>query len=179
MAVKATKFDWRVLQRFVSPQAANDLNNFLEKLPGRAGHTVLIASGIVWGAAGALGLYTAVQTQQYVAMRAELMETQALEPTVPSIRDVPVNPAEISSFAETMSGIYPNLKIESQGGAIKISAANTSFFGQFREAVGHVQNGGSGWRVNVSNMCVGRECSGRGKLEATLRINKVSVDNPN
>lgn len=169
-------FDWRSLQKYLQPQATNDLNAFLEKLPQTAGNQVLIAGGIAWAVAGALGLYTFIQTTQMIELRAKLKDMQALQPIVPKITDVPVSPKEVEVFAKELADIYRGLTIKSTGSSIQITANDTSRFAEFREAVGHVQNGGSGWRVTVEKLCVGRECD-RDKLAALLKINKVSVNN--
>ena len=170
-------FDWRSLQKYLQPQAANDLNAFLEKLPHTVGNQVLIAGGIAWAMAGVLGLYTFVQTQQMIELRAKLKDTAALVPVVPKITDVAVSAAEVDKFAKEMAEIYRGLSIKSSGSSIQISATDTARFAEFREAIGHVQNGGSGWRVSVERLCVGRECD-REKLAALLKINKVSVVSP-
>jgi hypothetical protein len=175
--VDLKSFDWRILNKYLQPQAANDLNDFLEQMPQKVGNQVLIAAGVAWAAAGTLGLYATVQTQKMIELRAKLKDTQALRPVVPKITDVPVRPDDVKKFAESMSQIYRGLNIRAQGSTIQISASETSRFAEFREAVGHVQNGGSGWRVSVERLCVGRECD-RDKLIALLKINKVSVDNP-
>jgi len=175
--VDLKSFDLRVLKKFLQPQAANDLNAFLENMPQTVGNQVLIAAGIAWAAAGALGLYATVKTQAMIELRAQLKDTQALRPVVPKITDVAVRPDDVKKFAEGMTQIYRGLNIRAQGSTIQISASDTARFAEFREAVGHVQNGGSGWRVSVDRLCVGRECD-RDKLIALLRINKVSVDNP-
>lgn len=170
-------FDWRSLQKYLDPKASGDLNAFLEKLPQTAGQTVLIAAGIAWASAAAIGLFTSVQTKELITLRAELKNTQALKPIVPAIKDVPVNPAQLKTFGEQMAGIYRGLTIKPQGAGLYISSTTTGNFGEFREAVGHVQNGGSGWRVTVDRLCVGRECD-RDKLAALLKVNTVSVDKP-
>lgn len=170
-------FDWRSLQRYLNPQAANDLNDFLERLPQMAGNMALAAAGIAWAMGAMLGLYATVQLKAMTEMRAKLAETKALKPLVPKINDVPVPQAELEGFAEVLSKTYPNIIIKQQGAAIYITSATTANFGQFREAVGHVQNGGSGWRVSVEKLCVGREC-GADNLGALLKINKVTVDKP-
>lgn len=169
-------FDWRSLQKYLQPQATNDLNAFLEKLPQTAGNQVLIAGGIAWAVAGALGLYTFIQTTQMIELRAKLKDMQALQPIVPKITDVPVSPKEVEVFAKELAEIYRGLTIKSAGSSVQITASDTSRFAEFREAIGHVQNGGSGWRVTVEKLCVGRECD-RDKLAALLKINKVSVNN--
>lgn len=171
------KFDWRSLQNYFSPQATSDLNEFLEKMPQNAGNAVLIAAGIAWMAAAAFGLFTTMKVQELTEMRAELKETQAKRPSVPTIRNVPVNQNKLRRFVSDLERLYPNLIVKQQGSSIFIGAGELPLFGTFREAVGHVQNGGTGWRVKVDNICVGRECR-REKLAALLRINKVSVEKP-
>jgi hypothetical protein len=170
-------FNWSSLKKLVSPQASEDLNAFLEKLPQHVGQTMLIIVGVVWACAGGLGLYTTIQLKALTELRAELQEAQALQPIVPMIKDVPVAPQEVKDFVKKTAAIYKGLEIKDQGSSIVITADSTAQFGAFREAVGHVQNGGSGWRVNVDRLCVGRECE-RKPLAAALKINKVSVDKP-
>lgn len=168
-------FDWRSLKKYTSPQAAEDLNVFLEKLPSNTSQSLLIAAGVAWAFAGAIGLYTTVQIQQLTDLRTELQEAQALEPIVPKIKDVPVGQAEVAQFVDKTKEVYQGLSIKGQGASILITAKSTGNFGQFREAIGHVQNGGSGWRVSIDRLCVGRECD-RDPLAAALKINKVSVE---
>jgi hypothetical protein len=170
-------FNWRSLQKFTNPKATADLNAFLEKLPSHAGQTVLIIAGIAWVLAGGIGLYTTVQMRQLTELRNELKEAQALQPIVPTIKDVAVNPQEVTQFVDRMAKTYGMLSIKASGSSILITAENTASFGQFREAIAHVQNGGSGWRVSIDRLCVGRECE-REPLAASLKINKVSVENP-
>lgn len=170
-------FDWRALQKYTSPQAFDDLNRFLENLPVNAGQTILVIAGIVWCAAGGLGLFATVHLQKMTELRAELQEAEALQPIVPVLKDVRINPKEVEEFVEKSKEIYRNIDIKAQGSAILLSAEQTSSFGQFREAVGHVQNGGAGWKVSVDRLCVGRECE-RHPLAAALKINKVSVERP-
>lgn len=170
--------NWNALfKKLTSSQSSKDLNEFLEKMPHTAGHTVLIAAGIAWAAAAAIGLFTTVQIQGLTQQRADLKAAEALKPIVPTIRDVPVNQADVKLFADDLTKIYPDLVIKNAGASIQVAARTTANFGQFREAVSHVQNGGSGWRVSVDRLCVGRECSGD-KLAVLLKINKVDVDKP-
>lgn len=166
-----------VLKNLTSPKSTQDLNDFLERMPQTAGHTVLIAAGIAWASAAAIGLFTTVQIQGMTELRSQLMEAEALRPIVPIIRDVPVNPDDVKSFTDDLTRIYPDLVIRNSGGSLQVVARSTANFAQFREAVGHVQNGGSGWRVSVDRLCVGRECASD-KLAVLLKINKVSVDKP-
>ncbi len=170
-------FDWRSLKKYASPQVSEDINAFLEKLPQNAGRTMLIIAGVSWAAAGAIGLYTTIQMQKITDFRAKLQEATALKPIVPVIKDVAVDPKEVSAFVDKIKSVYTGLTIKANGAAILVTAENTAAFGQFREAVGHVQNGGSGWRVSIDRLCVGRECE-RVPLAAALKINKVSVVKP-
>ena len=170
-------FDWRSLQKFANPQAADDLNAFLEKLPQNTSQSLLIVAGVIWAAAGALGLFATVKIQTLTELRAELQEAESLKPIVPVIRDVAVNAKDVEAFVKEMSKVYSGVNVKANGAAVLVTAKSTGLFGQFREAVGHVQNGGSGWRVSVERLCVGRECD-KQPLAAALKINKVSVDKP-
>jgi hypothetical protein len=170
-------FDWRSLKKYASPQVSEDLNAFLEKLPQHAGQSMLVIAGIAWAAAGAIGLYATVQMKSMTELRAKLQEAEALKPVVPVVKDVAVNAQDVTTFVDKIKTIYTGLSIKANGASILITADNTSSFGQFREAIGHVQNGGSGWRVSIDRLCVGRECE-KFPLAAALKINKVSVDKP-
>jgi hypothetical protein len=171
-------FDFKSLKKYFSSQSSDDLNKFLEKLPQNAGHTVLIAAAIVWGMAAAFGLYTAIQTQQMTELRAELKETEALKPAVPKIKNVAIPKKDIDRFIKHAQKSYRGLSMKAKGSVIVITANRTSSFTEFREAIGHVQNGGDGWRVSLEKLCVGRECDKRFKLAASLKVSKVSVENP-
>ncbi len=174
---KLKNFDWRSLKKYTSPQAAEDLNHFLEKLPQNTSQSMLIMAGVTWAVAGALGLYTTIQIQNLTELRAELEEAQALQPIVPKIQDVAVNTKDVDTFVEGAKAVYKGLDLRSSGASVEITGKTTAAFGQFREAIGHVQNGGSGWRVNIERLCVGRECE-KSPLAASLKINKVSVSSP-
>lgn len=170
-------YDWRSLKKYTSPQATEDLNSFLEKLPQNTGQTMLIIAGVVWACAGMVGLFTTVQLQKVTELRAELEQSQAVKPLVPTIANKPVNPDQLKSFVEQSADIYRGLEMKASGSKITITARSTNAFGQFRESVAHAQNGGNGWRVSIDRLCVGRECD-RQPLAASLSINTVSVKRP-
>lgn len=171
-------FDTGALKQLMNPKASGDLNAFLEKLPQNAGQTVLIAAGIAWAMAGALGLYTSIQSRQLTELRSELKKAEALTPIVPKISDVPIPTADLEAFVKKATKTYDGLNLSVSGSNIIITAGQTSYFARFREAIGHVQNGGSGWRVKLEKLCVGRECGDAHKLGISLKVNKVSVENP-
>ena len=171
-------FDWKSLKKYTNAQSADDLNRFLEKLPHNVGQNVLIAAAIVWGLAAAAGLYTAVQTQGMIKMRAELKQVEALQPVVPTIKNIAIPKAEVDKFIENAKKSYRGINLQVNGSTILITANSTANFTEFREAIGHVQNGGDGWRVSLDKLCVGRECDQRFKLAVSLKVNKVSVENP-
>jgi hypothetical protein len=173
---KLSSFDWRSLKRYASPQASEDLNVFLEKLPQNASQTMLMIAAVAWSAAGASGLFTAVQLQQLTQLRSDLQNAEAVQPRVPQIKDSPIDAKPVKDFADNIKDIYTGLSIKANGASIEITGKETSLFGQFREAIGHVQNGGSGWRVSIESFCVGRECKGQQPLRAVLTVNKVSVN---
>jgi hypothetical protein len=147
-------------------------------MPQHVGQTVLICAGIAWAMAGALGLYTSIQVRQLSELRADLAKAEALQPVVPQIKDSPVSTEEVAAFSEKFSELYEGLTVQVNGSTMTITAGQTSSYAMFREAVSHVQNGGSGWRVKLEKLCVGRECGDQHKLGISLGINKVSVENP-
>lgn len=170
-------FDIRSLQRWANPQAADDFNRFLESLPQNVGQTALIAAAIAWAAAGATGLYTTMQINSLIEKRAELAEMEALKPPVPKLIDKPVSKEVVEEFAKTLEDQYNLLNVSISGNTIVLKSNTYRAFGQFREAIGHIQNGGQGWRVQLDNLCVGRECD-KEELGAALKINQVTVDLP-
>ncbi len=170
------KFDWHSLKKYFSPKAMDDVNIFLEKLPHNTSKTMLVVVGIVWAFAAAMGLFTTVKMQEFAEKTLEKEEKQALLPVVPKLRDTPVNSRDVQLFVDEIRETYKGLEIKGNSSNIMISAKSTSMFGQFREAIGHVQNGGAGWRVSVDKMCVGKDCI-KYPLSASLKINKVSVEN--
>ena len=133
---------------------------------------------IAWALAAALGLYTSVQTQELTELREELKATEALKPAVPKIKNVAIPKAEVEKFVKNSEKTYRGLSIKSKGSTILITSRRTGDFVEFREALGHMQNGGDGWRVSLDKLCVGRECDKQIKLMASLKVNKVSVEAP-
>lgn len=170
-----TKFDWRILKRYLGSQGSDDISNFLEKLPQNVGHPILIAGGIAWLSFCTLFLFTMFKTTELTELRAELIETTALKPNVPSLKDTPVSSKHVNAFVKKIKFNYPDLTFSVTGNTILIIGADTRAFPQFREVMGHLQNGGHGWRPHLVSMCVGRECD-KDKLRATVKINKVKVE---
>ena len=170
-------FDLKSLQKFANPNAVNDFSKFLDTIPAFAGKGVLIAAGIAWAVSATLGLFTVMQTKELTEMRTALQAEDTLKPIVPVITMTAVPDTEISRIAEEFKKIYPNLTISLNGGIISIKSRQTADFAQFREAVGHIINGGKGWKVSVESFCVGRECKESG-LGASLKIQKLNIDKP-
>lgn len=177
MAMNLKGLDPKIFKKLLDPKSSGDLNVFLEKLPQNAGQTVLIAAGIAWAMAGALGLYSSIQARDLTELRAKLQEAEALQPIVPKITDVPVSTEEVTAFVDAAKVSYPGLVFTVQANNIVITSGMTSDFSKFREAIGHMQNGGAGWRVSLDKLCVGRECDKNAKLAVSLKVNKVSVEN--
>jgi hypothetical protein len=174
LAIDFKGLDAGKLKKLTDPKAAADLNHFLEELPTTAGQNALIAAGLAWMMAAAIGLYGVVQAQNLTTMRAELKEVEALKPVVPKINNAAIGKNDMAELEKSLKKVYGGLTVKQQRGAIYITAKKTSAFGAFREAIGHVQNGGDGWRVSVERLCVGRECN-RDQLAALLKISKVTV----
>jgi len=175
---KAAKIDVSLLKKMMDPKSTGDLGLFIEKLPQHAGQTVLIAAGISWAMAGALGLYDSIQTRSLTELRAKLLEAEALTPIVPVIKDQPIDPNEVKAFIDKITPSYEGLSFQPNGSTIIITSDSTTNFAKFREAIGQIQNGGSGWRVSLDKMCVGRECDAKTSLAVALKVNKVSVEKP-
>lgn len=175
MQLKTFKDFNQSLNKFVSPKAMDDLNVFLEKLPQNSSKSLLIMTAVIWGSAAALGLYTTVKMQEFTELSMERDEAKALVPVVPKIQDKPVEAREVKTFVDELQEIYKGLEIKTNSSNISIRAKSTAQFGQFREAIGHVQNGGLGWRVDVEKLCIGKECK-QYPLSASLKINSVSVE---
>lgn len=171
-----TKFDWRGMGRYFSPKAADELNEFLEKLPQNANKSMLIVAAVIWCVAGGLFIYTTIKIQELAEITVENQEAKSLLPKVPTIKDNPVSANEIKTFVDELQKIYNGIEIKGNSANIIVAAKSTSQFGQFREAIGHIQNGGSGWRVNIDKLCIGKECKPT-PLSASLKINRVSVEN--
>ncbi|MDH5722469.1 MAG: hypothetical protein OEY94_03995 [Alphaproteobacteria bacterium] len=173
--MKLKKFNWQSLKRYMDPKAVDDMNIFLEKLPQNTNKTLLIITGVVWVSAAGLGLFTTVKIQEFSELSSQREESAALVPSVPQIKDKAVSPQEVASFVEELQETYKGLEIKGNSSNIVIRAKSTAQFGEFREAIGHVQNGGSGWRVNVDKLCIGKECK-QFPLAVALKINRISVD---
>ncbi|PCJ99401.1 MAG: hypothetical protein COA45_05015 [Zetaproteobacteria bacterium] len=175
MQIKTFKEYNQALAKFMSPKAMDDFNTFLEKLPQNTNKSLLIMTAIIWGSAATLGLYTTVKMQEFAELYIARDEARALVPVVPKIQDKPVRARDVQTFVDELQGIYKGLEIKGNSSNINIRAKSTAQFGQFREAIGHVQNGGLGWRVDVERLCIGKECK-QYPLSASLKINSVSVE---
>ena len=175
--MSSNSFDWKSLQKFLDPEAANDFSRFMDKMPGHAGKGVLIAAGIAWATAAALGLFTVMQAKQMTELKASLGTTEAIKPLVPKITLEPVATPELTKVATAFKTLYPALNVTANGGNISIKSKQTADFAQFREAIGQVVNSGKNWKVTVDSLCVGRECKDSG-LSATLKIQKLKIDKP-
>ncbi len=170
-------FDWKSLQKYLNPQSAEDFSRFLDTIPVHAGKGALIAAGIAWGFAAALGLFTMMQARDLTDLRAQLQTSEALKPIVPKISMIEPSKEETKTLAEQFKQVYPTLTVNANGGNFTIQSKKTADFISFREALGHAANGGTTWRVGLQNFCVGRECK-QNALNAVLKIQKVKIDKP-
>lgn len=170
-------FDWKSLQKYLNPQAADDFSRFIDTVPAAAGKGALIAAGIAWGFAAAFGLFTMMQAKDLTEIRAELQATESLKPVVPTISVVAVSKDDVKRVSDQFKQVYPTLAINGSSDKFSIQSKKTADFVQFREAVGHIVNGGQGWRVGVESFCIGRECK-QNALNAVLKIQKLKIDKP-
>ena len=175
--MSSKSFDWKSLQKYLNPQAANDFSRFMDTVPVHAGKGVLIAAGIAWAAVAAIGFFAVLQTKEITELRASLAESEAVKPMVPVLTLESVSNDELNKIVEKFKTVYPSLNTSSNSGTISIKSKQTADFAQFREAIGHLVNGGKGWKLEVNSLCVGRECK-EGGLNATLKVQKLKIDMP-
>lgn len=175
--MSSKSFDWKSLQKFLDPEAANDFSRFMDRLPIDAGKGALIAAGIAWATVAAFGLFTVMQAKELTELKATLETSEALKPLVPVVTLEPVPNADLTKLVTAFKTTYPTLSTTSNNGNFIIKSKQTADFAQFREAIGHVVNGGKNWKVTVDSMCVGRECKDSG-LSAALKIQKLKIDKP-
>lgn len=171
------KLDSVTLKRYLSPHAYKDLDTFVEQLPMRAGHGIIIAGVAAWLAAGLAITYVTMQANHVMALRADILKAEALKPSVPVINRAPVALTEIEAFTKKLASLYPQISVSYNGNKINLRGPLTDKYGAFREAAGHAFNGGKGWRMSVDSMCVGRECEGA-QLDGTFSVYRLQVDKP-
>lgn len=169
--------DWRVINRYTNSQATSDFNKFLEKMPQHTGNSILIAAGVAWAMAASLGLFTSIQMQQLTALKAKMVEAEALLPIVPDVKENPVDTNELEQFAEQSRKYYTGLDIKVDTNKITVSAGSVDSFALFREFLAHINNGGPGWKTSLESMCIGKACTGN-QLFAVIKVNKITVDKP-
>jgi len=173
-----SKFDIQAINatinKYLSPQGADDMNRFIEQMPMRAGYGVLIAGGIAWLIGGLAVVYATTVAKDVSEIRSELIKSEALKPVVAKLVRTPVPTADIKKFAEKIDPLYNDVKISSGSGKILMSSPDGRYFGQFREAINHSYNGGQRWRLSLESLCVGRECKG-GFLSGSFNVNTLKV----
>ena len=172
------KIDWRVVQRYTSPQAVKDFDAFLDALPINVGYNALIAAGLAWIIAGAAVLFTSIEVDRVTNLRAEMMKVEALQPPIPQLKYFPVGKASIDALGKKIAETYKGITVISAGdGKATVSATDTDYFAQFMAAVNTLQNGGRNWRTSIETFCVGRDCK-TSKLVATLKIELAKISDP-
>jgi len=166
-----------MFQKYTSPQAIKDFDNFLDNLPVNAGNNALIAAGIVCLMGAASMWFCAEQLQEVSKLHTELTNVQALQPPVPVLKYLPVKVEILKPVATKIAGTFKGVKLEAADGEVKISAADTDYFPQFLAAISYLQRGGRNWKVKTESMCVGRECKSD-KLFADMKVDVVTVALP-
>jgi hypothetical protein len=171
------KIDWRKLAAMANPQSVKDLDSFLDNLPLRAGMNGIIAASVIWVVAGAAILMAYTKSVDLIALRKELAQAEALRPTVPVIEYANVADTAIKPQADKLKAIYKSLNIDVSGGAVKITASSTREFSAWRAAIGDLAYGGNSWRVQMKEMCAGRDCVGT-PLQAVLSVQQLDIKIP-
>lgn len=170
-------FNFAKLMKYANPNSMKDLDVFLDNLPTRAGMNGIIVASIIWGIAGAALLMTYTKSVNLRELRKELTETQAVTPSVPSISYNPIAAGLIKPQIDRMKTVYKTLTIEMVGADVKIAAASTRDFAAWRAAIGDIAYGGNGWRVQMKQLCAGRDCKGV-PLQALLSVQQLDIKIP-
>lgn len=171
------KIDWRSMQRYTSPQAMKDFDHFLDATPLNVGYNALIACGIIWIVAGFAVLFTSMQVEKVSKLRADLMEVEAMQPPIPTIKYIPVPKTSLEPVANKAKDTYAGVNLIVGEGDVVLSATDTDFFPQFLGVISFLQNGAKNWKVRINTMCVGRDCTGS-KLSANLKVEAVRIGEP-
>lgn len=172
-----SSFDIKSLQKYMNPQSADDFSRFLDVVPQHAGKGALIAGGIAWGFVAAIGLFTVMQVKDLTELRSKLQEAEAVKPIVPTMKMVPVPADQLKRLTDDLKKVYPDLQINVSGSKVTIQSKKTSDYDLLREAMGHIVNGGVGWKVSVESLCIGRECK-TNALDSSIKVEKIIIENP-
>jgi hypothetical protein len=167
-------FDLNSMKRLFSTRAMKDAEELVMEMPERAGQSILIAGGIAWLIAAAGFVYVTMDAQKLAELRSEVFKTESLRPVVPTIVRQPVDKAQIDGFLAQNNDRYNNVLMEYKNNRLAVRTSSSSAFWAWREAIGHVFNGGEGWRINVHSLCVGRECKGD-FLNGQFEVNTLTV----
>ena len=172
------KIDAATVKRLLSPHSYKNLDTFVEQMPLRAGQGAIIAGIASWVLACLAVTYVVMQANNIMTLRADILKAEALKPTVPVINKVPAADADVAEFVKKIAELYPQINFVSAANRIEMRAGSTDKYGAFREAVGHIFNGGKGWRVDVDTMCVGRECKANTPVYGAFTVYTLRVDKP-
>lgn len=173
--MKSNFFNIATLKRLINSRSIRDLDDFLDEIPLNVGYNALLFVGIMWAIAAGTLFFTINQADKAAALRAEIMGVKALKPPVPSLEYTAVDRKKIEEFAEFVRKTYQGINVVTRnGGQVILTAQDTDFFPQFISAIGYFQRGSRNWKVNVKEMCVGRDCKTT-KLMAALVIESVKI----
>lgn len=144
----------------------------------RAGQAAVIAGAVCLLFAALSVTYVVMQANNIMSLRADILKAEALKPTVPVINKAPVVDAEVAAFVKKIEGLYSQVSFAANGARVEMRASNVDKYGAFRESVGHLFNGGKGWRITVEEMCVGRECKNNTPVFGAFTVHTLRVDKP-
>lgn len=173
------KFDVSSLQKYFTPQGVKDLDRFLDALPLNVGTNALIVVGLVLSMAAASVWFTAQETEKVSKLHYDLISVEALQPPVPVLNYTPVKQIVLKPIADKIAKTFAGITTGGQGdGEVTFSAQDTDYFPQFLAAISYLQRGGKNWKVQISKLCVGRDCKTGGHLSATMKVETVTFGDP-
>jgi len=170
--------DLTVLKRYANAQAVKDLDRFLDGVPGNVGYNAFISAIIAWMIAAGAIFFASTELEKVSRVHADIMQTEALQPPIPILKNVPVPQNILKPLAEKIAATYKGITMTVSGdGNVVITAKDTDYFPQFLASISYLQRGGKNWKTKISALCVGRACSGS-KMTATMNVETIRLGEP-
>jgi len=173
--MKSKVFNIETLKHLLSARSIRDFDEFLDSLPLNVGYNALLFVGIMWAIAAGTLFFTINQADKAAALRSNIMEVRALKPPVPQVEYKDVDRKKLEEFSEFVKKTFQDINVVTRnGGQVILSAQDTDFFPQFISAISYFQRGARNWKVNIKELCVGRDCKTT-KLMALLIVQTVNI----
>ena len=166
------------IKRYLNPQVLKDLDQFLDNLPIRAGLAPLIGAATIWIIAALAILFSYTKVTELVELQQELLKTEALRPSVPTITFLKIDNKTIEPIVEKIDQLYRGAQVKMlRDGTIEVKANTTAQFPQWRAAIDALTYANRSWRLKFEELCTGRECEGS-PLQAKVKLESIDIKVP-